>query len=400
MATIGGSNIVTSGLVLLLDAANPKNFLDGEPTINVFPSPVILGNNRSNATNIGAIFTDFSTGSYNNGPFVRITRNVNTTPSPSTAWDFEYATTNPGYPDGTKHVFSFYARSIDGSTPTIKISDPDQESQTFNLTTQWQRFVGIFTLGIQASGYLWVRINRSNQQFVSGSSYDVSNAQIEYKSYATPFVSGSRTSWYDTSGNNISGSSVNGLIYSSENNGTLILSGVSQSFSLNVGTLLDIGTTTSLTFSSWINYTGSAVNYTGLVAKATVGTNTGVQMVLYNNKISCEVGLAGVNFISPLTGLLGTTTLNTGQWYNTVLAVDRSNNTVSAYVNGTLESYQTNAAVSTSNLTSGTNLLIGSERNSSLFLNGKISNVQVYNRALTAQEVLQNYNAQKSRYNL
>jgi len=213
------------------------------------------------------------------------------------------------------------------------------------------------------------------------------------------YISGS-TTWYDLSGNNNSGSLLNGPTFSSVNNGTLILNGSNQKISSNVGTTLDIGTTISLTFSSWINYTTSAANYTGLVAKATSGGNTGVQMLLYNNKLSCELALNSSTFIGPLTGLLGSTTLNTGQWYNTVLTVNRSNNTVSAYVNGVLESFQSNAAVSTSNLTTITNLLIGSERDSVLFLNGKISNVQVYNRALTAQEILQNYNGQKSRFNL
>ena len=34
------------------------------------------------------------------------------------------------------------------------------------------------------------------------------------------------------------------------------------------------------------------------------------------------------------------------------------------------------------------------------WLNGKIYSAHVYNRALSASEILQNYNAQKSRYNL
>jgi hypothetical protein len=213
------------------------------------------------------------------------------------------------------------------------------------------------------------------------------------------YTSGS-TIWYDKSGNSNNGTLTNGPTFSSENGGSIVFDGSNDYVISNVGTTLDIGTTISVTFSCWIKYTTSATNYTGLVAKATVGNNTGVQMLLYNNKLSCEVASTPSNFISPLTGLVGTTTLNTGQWYNTILTVNRSNNTVSAYVNGVLESSQSNAAVSTSNLTSGTNLLIGSERNSSLFLNGKISNVHIYNKALSAAEILQNYNALKSRFNL
>ena len=45
------------------------------------------------------------------------------------------------------------------------------------------------------------------------------------------------------------------------------------------------------------------------------------------------------------------------------------------------------------------NLIIG-DAEVNEFFSGSISTVQIYNRALSASEVLQNYNAQKSRYNL
>jgi hypothetical protein len=47
--------------------------------------------------------------------------------------------------------------------------------------------------------------------------------------------------------------------------------------------------------------------------------------------------------------------------------------------------------------------IIGVDANTSSGLNpmtGNIASVQIYNRALTAQEVLQNYNAQKGRFGL
>jgi hypothetical protein len=83
-----------------------------------------------------------------------------------------------------------------------------------------------------------------------------------------------------------------------------------------------------------------------------------------------------------------------------VLTINRNTNTVSAYVNGVLESFVTNASVSSNNLTSTSNLLIGVERTSGLFLNGNIASAQVYTVALSASEIAQNYNAQKSRFGL
>jgi hypothetical protein len=266
--------IVTNGLVLALDAADRNCFPDGEPTTNLFPSPINLGSNRVNAAQIGAVFTDFSTGSFNNGAFVRLTRNVNSTPTSSIAWDFEYSNTNTGYPNGTKFVFSFYARSVDGSTATIRMSNPDAESQSFNLTTQWQRFVGIFTLGAQLSGNLYVRINRSNQVFTSGSSYDISNAQIEFKDYATPFVSGSRNTWNDMSGNGRSGTLSGSVlpVYSNINGGSIVFNGTSS----YVFTNNPLPPSASFTLSTWLMYSiPVSDNFRDVINTRESGSNIG-----------------------------------------------------------------------------------------------------------------------------
>jgi hypothetical protein len=210
---------------------------------------------------------------------------------------------------------------------------------------------------------------------------------------------GSGTTWGDLSRGGNNGTLVNGPTFSTTNNGMFTLNGTNQNVSSNVGTILNIGTTISVTFSCWIRYTVSAANYTGLIAKTTsTNPDTGFQMLLYTNKLSCELAAGGV-FIGP-GNIIGTTILNTGQWFNTVLTINRNTNTVSAYVNGVLESSVTNASVSSNNLTSTSNLLIGVERTSGLFLNGNIASAQVYTVALSASEIAQNYNTQKSRFGL
>ena len=384
MAFFRGPNVVTDGLVLALDAANPKNFPEGEPTTNIFPSPVSLGSNRVTAAQIGAIFTDFTTGSFNNGPFVRLTRNVNSIPSPTTAWDFEYSNTSTGYPDGTKFAFSFYARSIDGSTPTIKMSNPDAEAQTFNLTTQWQRFVGIFTLGIQITGNLWIRINRSNQQWVSGSSYDISNAQMEYKTYATPFVNGSRTLWYDTSGNNNSGSLVNGPTYSSANGGIIVFDGTNDYVQVSRNTNFAFGTN-DFSVDYWFNKTGS-----GNSAMMDCTSPGGFGFNLINNTQIFAFQSFGSSY-----------TINCNFLYNTwnnITLIRSGGSLLSAYVNGNFVG--SNNSVSAS-FTSNGNEVFGINANLSTNpFPGYVSTIKIYNKSITSSEVLQNYNAQKSRFNL
>ena len=67
--------------------------------------------------------------------------------------------------------------------------------------------------------------------------------------------------------------------------------------------------------------------------------------------------------------------------------------------------YQNGVAIATTNglvgnISSTTaNLTIGNDSANEPF-NGSTANIQIYNRALSAAEILQNYNAQKSRFNL
>ena len=83
----------------------------------------------------------------------------------------------------------------------------------------------------------------------------------------------------------------------------------------------------------------------------------------------------------------GPISINT--WYNFVVTKNSSNNIV-FYKNGNL--------LGSSNATGAANLnKIG---RGYVYDNAKISNVSFYNRALTQQEIKQNYNATKKRYGL
>jgi hypothetical protein len=81
-------------------------------------------------------------------------------------------------------------------------------------------------------------------------------------------------------------------------------------------------------------------------------------------------------------------------WYHICMTYDGTN--ASFYLNGSFLSTQT---IGTNGINNGVSLL-GSYTSSapSETFNGTIGSARIYNRALTATEVLQNYNAQKSKY--
>ena len=97
----------------------------------------------------------------------------------------------------------------------------------------------------------------------------------------------------------------------------------------------------------------------------------------------------------------GTTVISTGQWYH-LTAVFESNISKKLYLNGVLEAtLTTNTAFPTGiDTMSLSSFQRGGGSPPGGYLDGNIACAMVYNKALTADEVSQNYNALKSRFNL
>jgi len=109
---------------------------------------------------------------------------------------------------------------------------------------------------------------------------------------------------------------------------------------------------------------------------------------------------------SPLTSSQWTsnTSFQINTWYHVVHTQywDGTKHNLALYVNGILDSYNTSTQfveywTNTGNVNIANTGLIGSN---GIFSNLYIANSMIYNRALSQQEVIQNYNAIKARYNL
>jgi hypothetical protein len=208
------------------------------------------------------------------------------------------------------------------------------------------------------------------------------------------YVSGSST-WNDLSGNNNSGSLVNGPTFSSENGGSIVFDGANDYIECgNPSSLTLIAGTTNLTISGWVNfsvYSGSSgpqnysvvTNYGNYTTTIWLVENPGNTL-----RFRVVAGGADVSVSDTSIHLLNT-------WYYFVGTYDGSN--MKIYMNGSLKN--TRAQTGTLSAANGT-MRIGAYEGGGYCLKGNVALTQVYNRALSASEILQNYNAQKSRYNL
>tara|TARA_B100002019_G_scaffold168208_1_gene145484 strand:+ start:179 stop:886 length:708 start_codon:yes stop_codon:yes gene_type:complete len=85
------------------------------------------------------------------------------------------------------------------------------------------------------------------------------------------------------------------------------------------------------------------------------------------------------------------TQTNDGNWHNVVVTDDQSN--LRIYIDTILEETTPSKTYSTSD-----GFTIGTWSDSNRYFNGDIGPIQVYNKTLSALEVLQNYQAQKERF--
>jgi hypothetical protein len=94
------------------------------------------------------------------------------------------------------------------------------------------------------------------------------------------------------------------------------------------------------------------------------------------------------------TSMVGTTIIQSNKWYNVVGVID--DDTFYLYLNGELENSRT-VEFSIGSWTGAANLGMRGT-NAQYPLNGKISSVLAYSRALTATEIKNNFNAKKSKF--
>jgi hypothetical protein len=193
------------------------------------------------------------------------------------------------------------------------------------------------------------------------------------------------STWYDVSGNNITGSLTNGVTFNNETQGSLYFDGTNDYVTcgnLNVGNTISVF--------SWFNSTINNGSQNVVVSKVDSGYTTGWELENNNGTLRATLRPSVSNSNNVIGG-----TITLGNWYYGGFTCD--NTTINLYLNGILTS--TSAVSPAITLNSSENVFVG-RRTAGQYFTGKISNTQIYNRALTQTEIQQNYNATKSRFGL
>jgi hypothetical protein len=240
----------------------------------------------------------------------------------------------------------------------------------------------------------------------------VTNGLVLYLDAANylSYTSGS-TTWRDLTPNNISGSLIKGPTYTSANAGAIVLDGTNDYIDCGTNSLLTFNDGTDLndipfSMGVWVKF-NSVSGYQLVIAKSDYGYNRREFLFFTNSDSKIHFNLMKSNDYNSRIGRYYNTVLTTGIWYNLVTTYNGSKleSGIKIYMNGvrvddTTDSVGTYPGLSTTT----TPFCFGTDWNRYPTQGNKLSGLygtaQMYRRELTASEVLQNYNAQKTRFGL
>lgn len=220
----------------------------------------------------------------------------------------------------------------------------------------------------------------------------VSSGLIVYLDAGNPLsYAGTGPTWFDISGNSANATIFNSPTYSTLNGGYFVMNGTNNYITPSTSVL---GTNTTQTI--WYKWNG--VNQAKILA-ALISTdgNTGYGMYMNDGSNSGTAGnrIVGIIPFNSYNGGGVTSPLSSTNWTQITMIRNASLGQMQFYINGIFNGGGNSFANGADTVLPFT---LGSS--GAAFVAGNLGAAMLYNRALSAAEVLQNYNATKTRFGL
>ena len=401
VAVHGGPKVAApDGLVLSLDAGNLKGFDDDE-NLALNSEAINSWANNGNAISISA--------NSQIAPNGTLTADVlsQTAVTGASRWVSSMTRT---YTAGVTYTLSIWLKKISGtdSQPTINLWVNGGTNQSVGtITTEWVRYSKSFTPASTISSNTFTGLNTGWNDTGAANNFTFAawGFQVETSSSASPYyatagsIKNRGTTLIDMTGRGNTGTLTNGPTYSSANGGSLVFDGVDDYVTLPTNLLIH-ETGNPFTFSIWFK-----TSSTGIILGQ---TNTSNPTAAAGYVPAIYVGTNGLLYTSCFWGgatsnkSVSSSSVNNGSWNN--ITVTFASNSQISYLNGV--SYATLSKTQTQ-YTLTYYYFLGSGKGvnwtnfpASPYCNGNISNAVYYNRALTAQEIQQNFNALRGRFGI
>jgi hypothetical protein len=211
---------------------------------------------------------------------------------------------------------------------------------------------------------------------------------------------GSGTTWTDLSGSGNNGTLVGGVGYNSDNLGSLVFDYIDDH--VTTTGMANFSYTNGITVSVWHYNGGGTAAYRGVVTNGTTVDRQGGFDLRYGRENYFGGTSNGTRLGWAIINSGGTQTsrdiyANVNEWHQYVGTYD--NSTVRVYKDGQLfDSISHSGGGQLKTMSASTT--IGRSPGTPEFLDGRLSQVLIYNRALSTQEIQQNFNVVRGRYGI
>lgn len=200
---------------------------------------------------------------------------------------------------------------------------------------------------------------------------------------------GSGTTWTDLSGNGNNGTLANGPTYSSDDGGSIVFDGSDDHVTFTSNPSL----TNQITIEVWVKLNSTSANSGWICGRE------GSYRILYaSNAFAWVCATDNNGWYQPGTSISAGSVAPHTNTYQVVVTYDGSNNKI--YVNGTLRNTASSISGNIKDVNPYYIMRDGSSDANIDYGKGNLYSHKLYNRALTASEVAQNYNALRGRFGL
>jgi hypothetical protein len=264
-------------------------------------------------------------------------------------------------------------------------STPDLTDQSLlNLINTLPDRIGQTAFTTLSNALIW--LNQSGKYFLVKNGYEnlvTSGLTLNLDAGWTNSYSGT-TSWRDISGNGKTGTLTNGPAFNSGNTGSIYFDGTDDFCVVPSSSLNGLS---SGSISVWVKFLN--LNFQYVLSLPNSSGNNGFDILIENGKLDSylqalnSAGSTGSQFVPKL-----------GIWYNIVTTYDGT--THKLFVNGILISSVGRSGTIRNGI--GQTFLGRFSSGFGAYSNNYTSNAQLYNRALSQTEILQNYQLYKNRF--
>ncbi len=393
MASTVGTKTVKSGLVFHYDMGNTQKSWKGAPTTNLLSNSGQLSLWGKAGGIASVIDTALAPNNTNTASLVTANGTTNS-----------FISLGGSVVSGNTYTKSVIAKA--GTTGILVLESYDNNGSggtgyyttTFNLSNGTYSGTG-HTASITDVGGGWYHciatraytLNASGGTFYIGAygagtgTLYLWHPMMEQSSTASAYTSSSRNTTQAildiTKNNTITATS---LIYASNN--TFSFNGASSTLSCPPSSLLTFGTSNH-SCGVWLKTTSTSG---GIIGKGTWGLNAWGSYITANTlRFEMKSDVSGVSAASGI--------INDGAWHYVCASYDRAGS-LSVYTDGILSNSSSMAAISSFTVSNSTELRVNGGAPG--YAVADIPSAQIYNRALIAAEVTQNFEATRSRYGI